>query len=145
MRSRLLETAEGRRKFVLVLEAGEEAIASISAFTTENRLCGSSLSAIGAFSHSELGYFNPAIKEFVKNSLGEQTEVLSLLGNIATDAEGAIKLHIHAVLGCRDATTRGGHLVAGWVSPTLEVVMEESPSHLQRGLDHKSGLVLLQP
>jgi hypothetical protein len=145
MRSRLLETDGRRRKYVLALETDEEAIATISAFATENKLGGSSVSAIGAFSRSQLGYFNPATDEFVKNEIDEQTEVLSLLGNIATDVEGRVKLHIHAVLGCRDATTRGGHLVAGWVRPTLEVVIDETPEHLQRGLDRKTGLVLLQP
>jgi hypothetical protein len=145
VRSRLLENAGGRRKYVLALEAEEEAIAAITAFAIENRLCGSSLSGIGAFSHSQLGYFDPVSREFVTNEIAEQTEVLSLLGNIATDAEGAVKLHVHTVLGCRDASTRGGHLVAGWVRPTLEVVIEESTEHLQRGLDHATGLVLLQP
>lgn len=145
MRSRLLETDCGRRKYVLVLDAEEEAVATITAFATETGLSGSSLSAIGAFSRSSLGYFNPATKEFVRNEIAEQTEVLSMLGNIASDAEGQVKLHIHVVLGCRDATTRGGHLVAGWARPTLEVMIEESPEHLRRGLDRKTGLVLLRP
>lgn len=54
MHHRLLEASGGSRKFVLVLEQGEEAFASITAFAKEMGLLGSSISAIGAFSRAEL-------------------------------------------------------------------------------------------
>lgn len=142
---RLLEEGEGRRRFVVTLEAGDEAVETLTAFAREQSLCGSSLSGIGAFSHARLGYFNPATGEFVENRIDEQTEVLSLNGNLAIGEDGMAKLHAHVVLGCRDAMARGGHLVAGWARPTLEVIVEESPAHLQRGHDPKTGLVLLRP
>jgi hypothetical protein len=34
---------------------------------------------------------------------------------------------------------------AGWVSPTLEVIIEEAPEHMKRGKDRKSGLILIKP
>lgn len=145
MRAKLLESAGGLRKFVVALEAGEEAVATLKTFAEAEGLSGSSLSAIGAFERASLGWFNPATKEFRQNEVTDQAEVLSLLGNVARSLEGEVKLHIHAVLGCGDASTRGGHLVAGWVRPTLEVMVEESPTHLQRAPDPRSGLVLLQP
>lgn len=144
MHHRLLEASGGSRKFVLVLEQGEEAFASITAFAKEMGLLGSSISAIGAFSRAELGWYNPATKEFVKNIVDEQTEVISMLGNI-TQEHGEAHLHVHVALGCRDASTKGGHLVAGWVSPTLEIIIEEAPEHMRRGKDRKSGLILLKP
>lgn len=145
MRSRVLEFYGGRRKYVLVLEPGEEVVASVKRFAEQEGLTGASVQGIGALSHSELGYFNPTTKEFVSNKIDEQTEVLSLLGNIAQDCEDNVKLHIHIVLGCRDATTRGGHLVAGYVNPTAELIIEESEEHLRRGVDAPTGLVLLEP
>ena len=60
--------------------------------------------------HSRLGWFNPATKEFRQNEIDEQTEVLSITGNIAENVdEGGragteVKLHLHVVLGCGDAT-----------------------------------------
>ncbi len=145
MRHKLLETNDGRRKFVLVLDAGEEAIAAITAFAVEQKLQGTSLTGIGAFASCSFGHFNPATKEFRRNDLADQSEVLAITGNIAGGTDGAPHLHIHCVVGLNDATTRGGHLIEGRVRPTLELVLEESPEHLQRGLDHASGLVLLQP
>ena len=145
MRHKLLEDIDGRRKFVLVLDAGEDAVATITAFAQAQNLGATSLTGIGAFAHSSLGYFNPATKEFRQNDINEQTEVLSMIGNIAVDGAGNHKMHVHVVLGCIDATTRGGHLIEASVRPTLELVLEESPAHLTRGVDAKSGLVLLQP
>ncbi len=145
MRHKLLEDIGGRRKFVLVLEAGEDAVATVIAFAQAQGLGATSLTGIGAFAHAALGYFNPATGEFRQNDISEQVEVLSMIGNIAVDAEGAHKMHVHVVLGCIDASTRGGHLIEASVRPTLELVLEESPAHLARGIDAKSGLVLLQP
>lgn len=145
MRHKLLEDIGGRRKFVLALEAGEDAVATITAFAQAQNLSATSLTGIGAFAHASLGYFNPATREFRQNDITEQTEVLSMVGNIAAEADGTRKMHVHVVLGCIDATTRGGHLIEGSVRPTLEIMLEESPAHLARGADAKSGLVLLQP
>jgi len=145
MRHKLLEDIGGRRKFVLALDAGEDAIATITAFAQAQNLSATSLTGIGAFASASLGYFNPATKEFRQNDITDQTEVLSMIGNIAVTEDGNHKMHVHVVLGCIDATTRGGHLIEGSVRPTLEIVLEESPAHLTRGIDAKSGLVLLQP
>lgn len=157
MRHKLLETEDGRRKFVLVLDAGEEALTAIKTFAVQQGLTGTTLSGLGAFSHCCLGHFDPVTKQFTRNAVTIQSEVLSMIGNIAgsTDApdddgdgdenEPGPHLHVHCVVGLADATTRGGHLIEGFVRPTMELVLEESPEHLQRGLDRASGLVLLQP
>lgn len=161
MRHKLLEHDDGRRKFVLVLDAGEEAVASIKAFAKQQELQGSTVAGIGAFETCSFGHFNPATKEFTRNDLTVQAEVLALNGNIAgelgqhdenedDDGDGDREddgphLHLHCVVGLNDASTRGGHLIQGIVRPTMELVIEESPVHLNRGLDRASGLVLLQP
>ena len=161
MRHKLLEHNDGRRKFVLVLDAGEEAVASIKAFAKQQDLEGSTVAGIGAFESCSFGHFNPATKEFTRNDLTVQAEVLALNGNIAgelgqndghedddgdgDDEDDGPHLHLHCVVGLKDASTRGGHLIQGIVRPTMELIIEESPVHLNRGLDRASGLVLLQP
>jgi len=164
MRHKLLEHEHGRRKFVLVLDAGEEAVAAIKAFAKQQELQGSTVAGIGAFETCSFGHFNPATKEFTRNDLTLQAEVLALNGNIAGDQlgqndghededddgdgdaeEDGPHLHLHCVVGLKDASTRGGHLIAGIVRPTMELIIEESPAHLKRGMDRASGLVLLQP
>jgi predicted DNA-binding protein with PD1-like motif len=145
MKSKVLESVGDRRKFLLVLAPGEEAVASITQFSKNEGIEGASVSGIGAFSDSSLGYFNPSTKEFTQNDINEQTEVLSMIGNIAVQDGEGIHLHIHTVLGCRDGTTRGGHLVSGNVNPTMELIIEEHEAHMARGVDSATGFVLLQP
>jgi uncharacterized protein len=43
-----------------------------------------------------------------------------------------------------DATAHGGHLLEARVRPTLELVIVESPDHLQRTVDPATGLALLR-
>jgi predicted DNA-binding protein with PD1-like motif len=69
-------------------------------------------------------------------------EVLTLTGNVALDQDG-IKIHAHVVVGLRDGSTRGGHLKEANVFPTLEVVIEETPSYLRRRYDAETGLTLI--
>ena len=102
------------------------------------------MTAIGAFSSVKLGYFDWETKAYRTIPVDEQVEVLSLLGDVATkDGEPAV--HAHVVVGRSDGTTRGGHLLEAHVRPTLEVILDESPSHLRKRHDPESGLALIRP
>jgi hypothetical protein len=67
---------------------------------------------------------------------------LSLLGDIAVGGDGP-QPHLHAVLGLADGTTRGGHLLAGQVWPTLEVIIRETPAVLRKTDRPDLGLALI--
>jgi len=56
---------------------------------------------------------------------------------------GKASLHVHIVLGLSDGSTRGGHLLAGTVRPTLEVVVTETPSTLRRKKRADLGIALI--
>jgi len=136
----LLDRAE--RTFVVVFDKGEEVVEGLTAFAGRESLRASQITAIGALSGVTLGYFDRESRRYQRIPLPEQVEVLSLLGVVTLDGEKP-KVHSHIVVGRRDGSTRGGHLVEGHVWPTLEVVIEESPQHLQRRLDPESGLALI--
>ena len=72
-----------------------------------------------------------------------QVEVLTLAGDIARQ-DGKRKVHAHAVLGRRDGSTLGGHLLEAQVRPTLELMLIESPAHLKRVHDPQTGLALIR-
>jgi uncharacterized protein len=82
-------------------------------------------------------------KQYRTIPVDEQVEVVSLVGDIAL-RDGESSLHAHAVLGKADGSVVGGHLLQGHVRPTLEVVVVESPAHLQREHDPVSGLALIR-
>jgi uncharacterized protein len=139
---KLLETA-GEKTYVLIFETGDEVVSGLQRFASEKGLGGSRLTAIGAFQSVTIGYFNWQAKQYESIDIDEQVEVLSLLGDVAVD-KGEPKLHAHVVVGKRDGTAHGGHLMKAIVRPTLEVMLTESPHHLQRRYDPESGLALIR-
>ena len=145
MKSRLVWQAAGERTYVLVLDAGEEAFSAITEFAGKNGLGGASLTAIGAFERATVVWFDLAAKTYRPIEIAEQCEGLSLLGDIATGDDGKPSLHLHAVLGLRDGTTRGGHFLKGMVRPTLEVTIVEMPAHLRRRKRPELGIALIDP
>lgn len=142
MQAKLLHEA-GERTYALVFETGEEPMSLLAAFAQERGLKASRFTAIGAFSEATLAYFDWDTRRYVPIPVREQVEVLALTGDIAM-SDGRQKVHAHAVLGTREGHARGGHLMDARVRPTLEVMLEESPRHLERVYDSDSGLALIR-
>ena len=142
MRTQLINDGP-ERTFALILETGDEVVSTLERFASEQGLGASRLTAIGAFQSVTLGYFDWQGKVYEKTPLDEQLEVLSLVGDIALD-EGKPKLHAHVVLGRRDTSACGGHLLEARVRPTLEVLLTDAPAYLARAFDAASGLALIK-
>lgn len=142
MRHKVLE--ERPRTYVVIFDTGDELAAGLKKFAQEQRLAGSSFKAIGAFQSVRLGWFNWETKKYeTAVQLHEQVELLSLIGDIALK-DGEPQVHAHVVIGKRDGTAHGGHLLEAIVRPTCEVILTESPEHLQKQLDPASGLALIR-
>jgi predicted DNA-binding protein with PD1-like motif len=136
----LLDGAE--KVYAVVFDVGDEVMAGLEAFARERGLDSAQITAIGAFSRATFGYYDRERKEYDKIPVEEQVEVLSLLGDISLN-EGKPQVHVHGVVGRRDGTTRGGHLLEAYVWPTLEVIVTESPGHLRRRMSEEAGLPLI--
>jgi uncharacterized protein len=143
MRAKLIDEHD-QRVFAVIFDTGEDPIAGLTRFAGEQNLTASSFTAIGAFSEAMLGYFEWEKKDYERIPVREQTEVLALLGDIAVEGRNAKKVHAHVVLGRRDGSACGGHLLSAKVRPTLEVILTESPGYLQRRHDPVTGLPLIK-
>ena len=143
MRSKLIKDGE-QRTFAVILDTGDEAVATLAQFARDEKLGAAQITAIGAFSDAVLGYFDWEEKEYRRIPVEEQVEVVSLVGDVAFDEKGAPALHAHAVLGRRDGAALGGHLLSAHVRPTLEAIVTESPRHLWKKKDAESGLALIR-
>ncbi len=143
MRMQLLHD-DGAKTWAVVLETGDEVTRSLLEFARAQALSAARLSAIGAFRRAVLGYFDWERKEYLRIPVERQVEVVSLLGDIAVKDDEP-HLHMHAVLGEADGRALGGHLLEGHVRPTLEIMITETPAHLQRCHDEASGLALIRP
>ncbi|WP_428030044.1 PPC domain-containing DNA-binding protein [Ancylobacter sp.] len=132
------------RTYAVILETGEEAMAALRDFAQAERLTAAHLSAIGAFSHGVISYFDWEAKEYRNIPVNEQVEVAALSGDVALDPDEAPAVHVHVVLGRRDGSALAGHLSTGFVRPTLEVIVTEAPGHLRKQIDPASGLALIR-
>lgn len=141
MRSKLIHGAH-ERTYALIFDTGDDVLPLLLAFAREHGLEASHFSAIGAFQRLTLGYFDWQKKDYLRIPIDEQVEVLSLLGDVARKGDQP-QVHAHVVVGKRDGTAHGGHLLAAVVRPTLEVILTESPAHLARRFDRASGLALI--
>ncbi|MGA2664860.1 MAG: PPC domain-containing DNA-binding protein [Nitrososphaerales archaeon] len=133
------------KTFVLVFQTGDELAEGLSRFAEDQRLSAASLTAVGALSSVRLAYFDWDNKRYEPSvTLEEQVELLSLLGDIALKDDEPV-VHAHVVVGKRDGTAHGGHLVEACVRPTCEVMVTESPARLQKFVDPQSGIALIRP
>jgi predicted DNA-binding protein with PD1-like motif len=146
MRTKLIhQSSDGQRTYVVVLETGEEVAGQLKAFADREKLKAAQLTAIGAFSGAVLGYFDWERKEYRRIPVNEQVEVAAFIGDIALSQNDERSVHVHVVLGRRDATALAGHLLEAHVRPTLEVILTEHPAHLHKRHDPESGLALIDP
>jgi predicted DNA-binding protein with PD1-like motif len=143
MKTKLIHDREWLRTFALVFDKGDEVLTGLRDFARETNLAAAQFTAIGAFSDVVLGFFDLDRKDYLKVPIQEQVEVLSLLGNVA-QFKGKPKVHAHVVVGKRDGTAHGGHLLEAHARPTLEVMVIEAPKHLQRTTDEQTGLALIR-
>jgi predicted DNA-binding protein with PD1-like motif len=131
MKYRLID-ADGPRTYIAILETGDEIGTSLNRLAEENKLAGSSFKAIGALSGAKVGWFNWETKKYeTAAEFEEQLEVLSLIGDIALK-DGQPVVHAHLIVGRKDGTAHGGHLLKAHVRPTLEVVLTESAQPLHK-------------
>jgi len=137
------QIAENPKTVAMIMDTGDEIVSVLQQFATSQKLSGSSFKAIGALSHVKLGWFNWETKKYeVAVEFDEQLELLSLIGDIALK-DGKPQVHAHLSVARRDGTAHGGHLLGAHVRPTCELILTESPMHLQKRFDPESSLALI--
>ncbi len=132
----------GGRTFVVVADQGDEALEMLGDFARDKGLSGAQITAVGAFTGATVGWYDRDKQDYRRIEVDEQCEVLSLVGDIALSGDEP-QVHVHAVLGLSDGSVRGGHLLAGHVWPTLEVVVRETPAELRKTFRPEVGLALI--
>ncbi|MEX1049496.1 MAG: PPC domain-containing DNA-binding protein, partial [Akkermansiaceae bacterium] len=72
----------GDTTWAVILDRDEKAVETLAEFARQQNLSAARITGIGAFSRATLGFFDRERKDYQKIEIAEQTEVLSLLGNI---------------------------------------------------------------
>jgi predicted DNA-binding protein with PD1-like motif len=129
-------------RFIVRLESGESAIGALSHLLDAEHIAFANISAAGAVSWVELGYWNPSTRAYEFREFDEQLEVVSFQGN-ASLKDGRAFLHVHGVFGRRDFSVIGGHVKDARVHPTFEVWLRTEELPVSRAKDPTTGLDLL--
>ena len=132
-----------QKTYAVIMDSGDEVMEQLKNFAKDQKLRASQFTAIGAFSEAIVGFFDFSIKDYEKTPIQEQVEVLVLTGDISLFKD-EYQVHAHVVLGKRDGTAHGGHLVKAIVHPTLEIILNESPKYLKREMDEESEIPLIK-
>ena len=150
MRSKLVAESELGRRYVLVLERGDELMAEVKAFAERERLRAAEFTAIGAVSSARLAAFDPDRREYMEIADPGQAELVSLNGRITLpqdtqpeDPPGERQLHVHCVLSREDGSAIAGHVFELVIRPTCEVFVAEAAEHVARREDPDSGLPVI--
>jgi predicted DNA-binding protein with PD1-like motif len=148
------------RRYIIRLDKGEELIETLAKFCDDNKLGFASFHGIGGLKECTLAYFDLKTGEYLKKEVNDEGifELLSIQGNVSIK-EGRTFVHAHVVLGKKDYSTIGGHLVEGTVNPTCEILLialsddtsdkdsknkpKPEPLKISRKKDKDTGLMLL--
>lgn len=144
MQVRLLNTGEPTKQYAVIFYQGDEALSGLLEFAEKYDVTSAHFTAIGALNGATLGWFDPQRKMYKKIAINGQHEVIGMSGDIALYQRNPI-VHTHMVVGSSDGTTRAGHVLAAYVSPTLEVMVTVHPVAMQKRLDPATDLTLIDP
>jgi predicted DNA-binding protein with PD1-like motif len=124
--------------YVVRLDRGEEAIASLTAFVKEKDIPCGFLQGIGSIRNVELGYFDTQTNEYRRRRFADTVEVVSMTGDISW-LHNEPSVHTHAAVAGPDHNVVGGHFFSGTVAVTLEIFIRVFPEKLTRTADADSG------
>lgn len=144
MKVRLLSNNGGVKNYAIVLAKGDEVMSGLSDFARQNKVAAASFTAIGAFGNATVAWFDDNRKEFKLNPIRQQVELVSMIGDIALSGEQPA-VHTHVAVALPDGTVKGGHLIEGYVFPTLELFLTVYPTALHKEPDDTTGLKLIDP
>jgi uncharacterized protein len=132
------------KEYAVIFSTGDEVMSGLMDFATKYHVTSGHFTAIGALSGATLAWFDPQSKMYRAIPIEGQVEVLSMIGDLAL-YQGKPAVHTHMVVGHRDGTTSGGHVIDAVVSPTLEVFVTVDPIPLHKKFDPETGLTLIDP
>jgi predicted DNA-binding protein with PD1-like motif len=144
MQVQLLNPGEATKQYAVIFYQGDEAFSGLLEFAEKYHVTSAHFTAIGALNRATLGWFDPQRKMYKKIPINGQHEVIGMSGDIAL-YQGKPVIHTHMVVGNPEGTTRAGHVLDAYVSPTLEVMVTVDPITMQKRFDPATDLTLIDP
>lgn len=138
-----MESRKFQNKIVVRLEKGEEVLTALTKIANEYDIQLASVSAIGATNHVTVGLLNINEKKYYSNTIKQDLEITSLMGNI-TRKENEVYLHLHINVADINNHVYGGHLNECFISATCEIIIDVIDGQINRKFDENTGLNLFE-
>jgi hypothetical protein len=126
-----VESQRTQYGWALKIESGEEIVDKLRSFAEAHRVRAALILGIGAVGETELGFFIPATREYVRRTFTGDREIGCLTGNFS-ELEGRPFPHCHVVIAGEDFVAHAGHLFRGVVTVTCEIQIVADPGVLRR-------------
>lgn len=137
-----MQFVKANNSYVIRLEKGESIIEELESFCQKENISTAFLNGLGAILSATLAFYNLEKKEYELKNLSETCEIVSLVGNVAL-VDNKPFAHLHCVLSNSKFECFGGHLKEGTVGATCEIHLIKLDVEIERKLDEKIGLKLL--
>ena len=137
----IIEESIAGRSLLARLDHGAEIIVQIADLARERNIRAAAISAIGALSRADLGFYDQAGREYMVRGVEGPVEIASCTGNISL-LEGEPFVHAHAVLADSSGAVLAGHLVRGTIFAAELYLQELAQADLNRDYDSQTGLKL---
>lgn len=137
-----MQFVKDNNSYIIRLEKGESIIEKLESFCIKENFSAAFLNGLGAILSATLAFYNLEKKEYELKNLSEACEIVSLVGNI-TLVDNKPFAHLHCVLSNSKFECFGGHLKEGTVGVTCEIHLIKLDVEIERKLDEKIGLKLL--
>ena len=123
----------GDGRYVMRLDPGDEIIASLRQFASEESVTSGYITGIGSTQTAVMSWLDPESGEYVKRKLDEPMEVGNLTGTISVAAEdGRAFVHLHGVLAPRELLAYTGHIHEARTGLVMEIFIFTFDAKLER-------------
>ncbi len=112
------------RTYIFRLAKGKDLLEQLTDFCHDNQIKCGIVSGIGAVENATINYYDQAKKKYDKLVINTEAELLSLKGNVSIKDNRPF-VHAHVILGAKDGSVKGGHLVLGTKIYSAEVFIQE--------------------
>jgi len=144
MQVELLNPGESTKQYAVIFYQGDEVYSGLQEFAEKYHVTSAHFTAIGALDDATVGWFDPQRKMYKKIAINGQHELIGMSGDIAL-YQGRPIVHTHMLVGGPDGTTRAGHVLEAYASPTVEAMVTVDPVTMRKHFDPATDLTLIDP
>ena len=117
---RVTEHAGPARVFDVNFSPGDELLSGLTDLAIAHNITSGYITGLGGLSGALLAWGDPVVGGFKKIPIDEKCELISLIGHIQL-RDGKPVVHLHAVVGFGDGSTKAGHVFEARVAPLAEI------------------------